>query len=204
MPSMTPAIVTSLGAIAGTIDGDIAAFRGIPFAALPAGAGRWRAAGSAPSWAGVRNAVVFGPDPIQPRGDSPTLRSPGNSEDALLLNIWKPAKPSGEPLPVMVWFEGGSFMTISPSNTRIDGAALARRGVIIVTVAYRVNILGFLAHPLLTAESEHHASGNYGMMDQIAALRWVRENIAAFGGDDKRVTLFGVSAGSASIALLLT
>ena len=204
MPTMTPPVTTSLGAIAGTVDGDVAVFRGIPFAASTAGAGRWRAPGSAASWTGVREAVEFGPDPIQPRGTGPTLRSPGNSEDALLLNIWKPAKHADEPLPVMVWFEGGSFMTISPSNTRIDGAALARRGVILVTVAYRVNVLGFLAHPLLTAESEHHASSNYGMMDQIVALRWVRENIAAFGGDAKRVTLFGVSAGSASIALLLT
>jgi para-nitrobenzyl esterase len=204
MPTMTPPAVTSLGAIAGTVDGDVAVFRGIPFAATPAGAGRWRAAGEPEPWSGVREAAAFGPDPIQPRGTSPTLRSPGNSEDALLLNIWKPAQLSDEPLPVMVWFEGGSFMTISPSNTRIDGAALARRGVILVTVAYRVNILGFLAHRLLTAESEHAASSNYGMMDQIAALRWIRENIAAFGGDAKRITLFGVSAGSASIALLLT
>jgi carboxylesterase type B len=204
MPTMTPPIMTSHGAVAGTVDGDIAVFRGIPFAASTAGAERWRAPHAPAAWTGVRQAVAFGPDPIQPRATAPTLRSPGTSEDALLLNVWKPAQHSAEPLPVMVWFEGGSFMTISPSNTRIDGAALARRGVILVTVAYRVNVFGFLAHPLLTAESEHRASSNYGMMDQIAALRWVRENIAAFGGDAGRITLFGVSAGSASIALLLT
>lgn len=204
MPNMTPPITTSRGAIAGTVDGDVAVFRGIPFAASAGGAARWRAPGAVEAWSGVREAVAFGPDPIQPRKEGPTLRSPGNSEDALLLNIWKPAKPSDEPLPVMVWLEGGSFMTVSPSNTRIDGAALARCGVILITVAYRVNVPGFLAHPLLTAESEHHASSNYGMMDQIAALRWVRENIGAFGGDANRITLFGVSAGSASIALLLT
>ena len=104
----------------------------------------------------------------------------------------------------MVWFEGGGFMTVSASNARIDGAPLARRGVILVTVAYRVNIFGFLAHPLLTAESDHHASSNYGLLDQLAALAWIRENIGAFGGDAGRITLFGVSAGSASIALLLT
>lgn len=205
MPTLTEPIHTSYGDLAGTIDGDVAVFRGIPFAASTAGDARWRAPGEVAPWSGVREAVAFGPDPIQPvpkRADA--LRSPGTSEDALLLNIWKPAEQSDTPLPVMVWFEGGSFMTISPSNTRIDGAALARRGVILVTVAYRVNIFGFLAHPLLTAESEHHASSNYGLMDQIAALTWIRENIKAFGGDSTRITLFGVSAGSASIALLLT
>ena len=205
MPTLTEPIHTSYGDIAGTIDGDVAVFRGIPFAASTAGEARWRAPGALAPWSGVREAVAFGPDPIQPvpkRADA--LRSPGTSEDALLLNIWKPAAQSDTPLPVMVWFEGGSFMTVSPSNTRIDGAQLARRGVILVTVAYRVNIFGFLAHPLLTAESEHHASSNYGLMDQVAALTWIRENIEAFGGDSTRITVFGVSAGSASIALLLT
>jgi para-nitrobenzyl esterase len=205
MPTLTPPVQTTHGSIAGAIEGDIAVFRGIPFAASQAGDARWRAPGELAAWSGVRAATAFGPDPIQPRPKrEDTLRSDGNSEDALLLNIWKPARHDGAPLPVMVWFEGGGFMTISASNTRIDGAVLARRGVILVTVAYRVNIFGFLAHPLLTAESEHHSSSNYGMLDQIAALRWIRANIAAFGGDDTRITVFGVSAGSASIALLLT
>jgi carboxylesterase type B len=197
-------IETTHGAIAGTIDGDLAIFRGIPYAASTAGAGRWRAPGALAPWSGVRDASAFGPDPIQPPRPARETRASGLSEDALNLNIWKSLAHVGEALPVMVWFEGGSFMTVSASNTRIDGAALARRGVILVTVNYRVNIFGFLAHPLLTAESEHHASSNYGLMDQIAALTWIRANIAAFGGDPHRITLFGVSAGSASIALLLT
>lgn len=183
---------------------DVRAYLGIPYAASCAGEGRWRAAGEVAGWDGTREANAFGPDPIQPLLPDPYRRSPGMSEDCLSLNVWRPAHREGEPLPVMVWFEGGSFMTVSGASARIDGAALARRGVVVVTVNYRVNIFGFLAHPLLTAESEHRASSNYGLMDQIAALRWVRASIAAFGGDATRVTVFGVSAGSASIALLLT
>lgn len=179
-------------------------YLGIPYAASCAGDRRWRAPVDGPAWNGTREAVAFGPDPIQPQNLDPFRRSPGISEDCLTVNVWTPAVRGDEPLPVMVWFEGGSFMTVSGASARIDGAALTRRGVIVVTVNYRVNIFGFLAHPLLTAESEHHASGNYGLMDQIAALRWVRANIAAFGGDSTRVTVFGVSAGSASISLLLT
>jgi para-nitrobenzyl esterase len=201
--TLTPPVTVNGGVLAGRDDGDVHAYLGIPYAASTGGANRWRAPGPAPEWTGTREATAFGPDPIQPRPDDPHRRAPGISEDCLSLNIWKPARHDG-PLPVMVWFEGGSFMTVSGASARIDGAALARRGVILVTVNYRVNIFGFLAHPLLSAESEHHASSNYGLMDQIAALRWLRANIAAFGGDAGRITLFGVSAGSASIALLLT
>jgi para-nitrobenzyl esterase len=204
MVNLTPIVSLAQGPLVGRDDGDVSAYLGIPYAASTAGDARWRAPGSAPEWTTERRAVAFGPDPIQPPKADPHRRSPGISEDSLALNVWKPNRPSGAPLPVMVWFEGGSFMTVSGASARIDGAALARRGVILVTVNYRVNIFGFLAHPLLTAESEHHASSNYGLMDQIAALRWVRANIAAFGGDARRITLFGVSAGSASIALLLT
>jgi len=201
---LTPRVTTTGGLLAGRIDDDVAAYLGVPYAASCAGAGRWRAPGDAPGWSGTREAVAFGPDPIQPQGPDPHRRSPGISEDCLTVNVWRPGGHENDPLPVMVWFEGGSFMTVSGASARIDGAALARRGIVIVTVNYRVNIFGFLAHPLLTAESEHRASSNYGLMDQIAALRWVRTNIAAFGGDATRVTVFGVSAGSASIALLLT
>lgn len=204
LTDLTSRIATTGGSLVGRLDDDVSAYLGIPYAASCAGERRWRAPGEAPGWSGTREAVAFGPDPIQPLGADPHRRSPGISEDCLTVNVWRPARREDDPLPVMVWFEGGSFMTVSGASARIDGAALARRGVVVVTVNYRVNIFGFLAHPLLTAESEHRASSNYGLMDQIAALRWVRANIAAFGGDSTRVTVFGVSAGSASIALLLT
>jgi para-nitrobenzyl esterase len=200
----TPQVTTTGGSLTGRSTGDVDSYLGIPYAASCAGDRRWRAPGDAPAWTGTREAVAFGPDPIQPQSPDPFRRSPGISEDCLTVNVWTPAARGDEPLPVMVWFEGGSFMTVSGASARIDGSQLARRGVIVVTVNYRVNIFGFLSHPLLTAESAHHASSNYGLMDQIAALRWVRANIAAFGGDVTRVTVFGVSAGSASISLLLT
>lgn len=126
------------------------------------------------------------------------------SEDCLTLNIWTPARSANQRLPVMVWLPGGSFVAGSGADPICDGEKFARKGVVLVTINYRVGLFGFLAHPLLTRESEHGASGNYGLMDQIAALRWVQTNIAAFGGDPKRVTVFGVSAGGASISLLLT
>jgi para-nitrobenzyl esterase len=200
----TPQVTTTGGSLTGHIAGDVDSYLGIPYAASCAGDRRWRAPGDAPAWTGTREAVAFGPDPIQPQSPDPFRRSTGISEDCLTVNVWASTARGDEPLPVMVWFEGGSFMTVSGASARIDGARLARRGVIVVTVNYRVNIFGFLAHPLLTAESAHRASSNYGLMDQIAALRWVRANIAAFGGDATRVTVFGVSAGSASISLLLT
>jgi carboxylesterase type B len=200
----TAQVTTTGGSLIGRSAGGVDSHLGIPYAASCAGDQRWRAPGDAPAWTGTREAVAFGPDPIQPQSPDPFRRSPGISEDCLTVNVWAPAARGDEPLPVMVWFEGGSFMTVSGASARIDGAQLARRGAIVVTVNYRVNIFGFLAHPLLTAESAHHASSNYGLMDQIAALRWVRANIAAFGGDAARVTVFGVSAGSASISLLLT
>jgi carboxylesterase type B len=199
-----PRVTTTSGSLTGLSSDGVDSYLGIPYAASCAGDRRWRAPGDAPVWTGTREAAAFGPDPIQPQSPDPFRRSPGISEDCLTVNVWRPAAHGDEPLAVMVWFEGGSFMTVSGASSRIDGAALARRSVIVVTVNYRVNIFGFLAHPLLTAESEHHASSNYGLMDQIAALRWVQANIAAFGGDAKRVTVFGVSAGSASISLLLT
>jgi carboxylesterase type B len=202
--TLTAPVALSVGTLVGRSDDGVNAYLGIPYAPSTGGAGRWRAPGAPPEWTGVREATSFGPDPIQPRGPDPYRRSPGISEDSLTLNVWTPAAHDGAPLPVMVWFEGGSFMTVSGASARIDGAQFARRGVVLVTVNYRVNIFGFLAHPLLTAESEHHASSNYGLMDQLAALRWIRANIAAFGGDSQRVTVFGVSAGSASIGLLLT
>ena len=203
--TLTPPVSTTEGSVVGRIDDDVCAFLGIPYAASCAGARRWRAAGRRCRLDRDARGHRFrtGSDPAAESGSAPAFARHLRG----LPNAQRVATGRGrddDPLPVMVWFEGGSFMTVSGASARIDGAALARRGVVVVTVNYRVNIFGFLAHPLLTAESAHRASGNYGLMDQIAALRWVRANIAAFGGDATRVTVFGVSAGSASISLLLT
>jgi carboxylesterase type B len=202
MSDGNPTVKVPGGTLAGSRSGDVNAYFGIPYGASPAGEYRWRAPRPAEPWSGVRDATRFGPDPIQPPGK--VSRAPGIDEDCLTVNVWTPADRASGPWPVMVWIEGGSFMTESGAYARTDGSAFARRGVVLVTINYRVNVFGFLAHPLLTKESPHHASGNYGMMDQLAALRWVRENIAAFGGDAGQITVFGVSAGSASIALFLT
>lgn len=204
MDTLTSVVQLQSGNLAGLRSGDVCSYLGVPFAGSTAGEGRWRPPGPAPSWTGTREATAFGPEPIQPPRADRRSRAPGTSEDALSLNIWTPADTAGRPWPVMVWLEGGSFMTGGGAGERIDGAALARRGVVLVTLNYRLSVFGFLAHPLLTAESGHQASSNYGLMDQLAALRWLRENVRAFGGDPNRITVFGVSAGSASIGLLLT
>jgi para-nitrobenzyl esterase len=130
------------------------------------------------------------------------FQSAAESEDCLTLSVWTPAKP-GAHLPVMVWIHGGGFFAGASDEQRHDGSALASRGVVLVTINYRLGVMGFLAHPQLTAESSHHASGNYGLMDQIAALHWVHDNIAAFGGDPKNVTIFGESAGSFAVSELM-
>jgi para-nitrobenzyl esterase len=204
METLTSVVHTTSGSLAGLRNGDICTYWGIPFAASTAGAGRWAPPGPAPTWTGTREATAFGYDPIQPPNPKKRSRAPGQSEDCLSLNIWTPAERGSEPWPVMVWLEGGSFMTESGAGEHIDGAPLARHGVVLVTLNYRLSIFGFLAHELLTKESPHHFSSNYGLLDQLAALRWLKANVAAFGGDPKRITVFGVSAGSASIALLLT
>ena len=173
---------------------------GIRFAEPPVGQRRWQP----PVFVGDAAPLgTWAPDCPQPP-DPGRTRAPGQDEDCLFLNVWAPATPPAEPLPVLVWFYGGSFLFGSASDPACDGAALAARGAVVVTAAYRVGLLGYLAHPALTAESPHGSSGNYGLLDQLAALRWVRERIADFGGDAGRVTAFGVSAGSASLALLQT
>ena len=202
----TPASVRiATGELAGTATSDgVRVFRGIPYAAPPVGPLRWKPPQAPAPWTGVREASAFGHDPMQL--DEPAARgslAPGMSEDCLTLNIWAPAQPQAGGAPVMVWFDGGGFIACSGAKARTDGANFARRGVVLVTVNYRVGAFGFLAHPQLTAESEHRASGNYGFLDHIAALAWVRDNIAAFGGDPGRVTAFGFSAGGASTGLLL-
>jgi para-nitrobenzyl esterase len=201
-----PAIVveTMSGPIRGEAIGDVRVFRGVPYAAPPVGLLRWRPPVAPPPWTGVRDATRFGDDCPQRTALPIGSRAPGQSEDCLTLNIWTPAQDASERLPVTVWIFGGSFVFGSAAEERADGLPFARDGVLHVTVNYRVGMFGFLAHPALTAESGDGTSGNYGLLDQIAALRWVRDNIARFGGDPARVTLFGVSAGAASIGLLMT
>ncbi|OZI35995.1 para-nitrobenzyl esterase PnbA [Bordetella genomosp. 1] len=198
------AVQTEGGRIAGLAGtaGGVVAFRGIPYAAPPLGALRWRPPGPAPHWKGVRDGTRFGADCVQP-AEYPELRGGGMSEDCLFLNVWTPAHRPQARLPVMVWFHGGGFRYGSGSHPSYDGAALAGRGAVVVTVNYRLGLLGFMAHPGLSAESPTHASGNYGLMDMLAALRWVQRNIAAFGGDPARVTVFGQSSGAHAISTML-
>ncbi len=178
--------------------GQVSVFKGIPFAAAPVGKLRWREPQPVRPWNEPRQAINFGPDPIQSGGLRPT------SEDCLYLNVWTPNPSQTAQLPVMVWFYGGGFTAGSGADPLFDGTAFARKGVVLVTANYRVGLFGFMAHRLLTAESPHRSSGNYGLMDQVAALRWVRDNIGAFGGDPGRVTAFGESAGASSLSVLLT
>jgi len=200
---MAEFVETGSGRVAG-IPGKVSIFKGIPFAAPPLGQLRWRPPVPVTPWSGVRPAVEAGPDPVQVPLPGSAPRTRPMSEDCLTLNIWTPAARGGENLPVMVWIPGGSFVAGSGADPMCDGENFARKGVVLVTINYRVGLFGFLAHPALTSESEHHASGNYGLLDQIAALRWIRDNIAAFGGNPNYVTAIGVSAGSASISLLMT
>jgi para-nitrobenzyl esterase len=176
-------------------------FKGIPYAAPPVGPLRWRPPQPVTPWPDVREAMQFGSD--LPQAPDPRLRAPAQSEDCLYVNVWAPAGAAAGSLPVMVWIHGGGFVGGSGSDLRSDGALLAHRGVVVVSFNYRAGLFGFLAHPALSRESPEGVSGNYGLLDQIAALHWVQRNIAQFGGDPQRVTAFGVSAGSASISLLL-
>lgn len=196
-----PMIVqTSTGALAGS-GCDIRVFKGIPFAAPPIGPLRWRPPEPPTPWHGVRDATQFGADCMQKR--LPETRAPGVSEDCLTLNVWAPAQNGGRALPVMVWVFGGGFVDGSGSLPIYDGEALARKGVILVTVNYRTGVFGFLAHAALAAESPNHSAGNYGILDVIAALRWLKSNVGAFGGDPNRVTVFGESAGASLLDMVL-
>lgn len=177
-------------------------FKGIPYAAPPVGPLRWRPPAAVAAWDGIRPALAFGAD--CPQTPNPGFRAPAQSEDCLFLNVWAPADAVPGTLPVMVWIPGGGFVGASGSDLRTDGARIAANGVVVVTLNYRCGLFGFLAHPGLSSESPEGVAGNYGLLDLVAALRWVACNIAGFGGDPRRVTAFGVSAGSASIGLLLT
>ena len=203
-PGAGPVVKTDRGAIAGKLsdDGQVRAFLGIPYAAPPLGPLRWRPPQLAARWHDVRNTQSYGSHCVQVnRFADMQFHDAGESEDCLTLNVWAPqAAAEGAKLPVMVWIYGGGFYAGSTSESRQDGANFARKGVILVSMNYRLNIFGFFAHPALAAESPEHAAGNYGLMDQAAALNWVKRNIAAFGGDSGNITLFGESAGSASVS----
>ena len=181
---------------------DVWAYLGIPYAAPPTGRLRWRLPEPPRPWSGIRDAAAFGADPVQPPGLRAS-RAPGMAEDCLYLNVWAPKERREGGWPVLVWSCGGAFTTGSGAFAEDDPARLAARGAVVVSFNIRLNIFGFLAHPALSAESPHGASGNYGILDQAAALAWVRENIAQFGGDAGRITFFGQSAGAAVGALLL-
>jgi para-nitrobenzyl esterase len=186
---------------------DVRVYRGVPFAAPPVGDLRWKAPQPPAAWQGVRQATEFSSACWQTQYSSASAiyqaPLPKLSEDCLYLNIWTPAKAAKDKLPVMVWIHGGAFTRGSGSSHSYNGEILARKGAVIVTINYRLGIFGFFAHPELSAESEHHASGNYALLDQIAALQWVQKNIAAFGGDPSRVTIFGESAGSWAVNALM-
>jgi para-nitrobenzyl esterase len=185
------------GLVQGTFANALAVYRGIPFAAPPLGVLRWRAPQPAATWEGVRPAVRFGPSPIQG-----SRNGPGMSEDCLYLNVWTPAKTTNAGIPVLVWIYGGGFAGGATSEPNYNGEKLARKGVVLVSIAYRVGQLGFLAHPELSAETTNRVSGNYGLLDMIAGLQWVQRNIAAFGGDPNKVTIFGESAGGIAVSML--
>ncbi len=191
------------GRVEGVTTDGVTSFKGIPFAAPPVGNLRWRAPQPVRPWSGIKKADHFGPSCMQ---DPKTLKQHGlplgTSEDCLYLNVWTAARSARERLPVMVWIYGGGFVGGTANDPVYDGTHLARKGVILVSVAYRVGALGFLADPELSAESPHHVSGNYGLRDMIAALEWVRANIRRFGGDPSRVTIFGQSAGGIAVSIL--
>jgi para-nitrobenzyl esterase len=201
-----PVVEAPAGALSGQSEGDLRVFRGIPYAVPPVGARRWRPPSPMPQWHGVREANAFGPACVQPQsGGLSTIysnRPMPMSEDCLTLNIWAPA--GARHAPVIVWIHGGALWTGSSREALYDGTHMAERGAIVVSINYRLGVLGWLAHPGLSAESQQRVSGNYGLLDQIEALRWVRRNIGAFGGDAANVTVAGESAGALSILYLMS
>jgi para-nitrobenzyl esterase len=200
----SPIVRAPAGAVRGTVEGDLHVFRGLPYAAPPVGSMRWKAPVAAASWQGIRDATKFGAACYQPKPRAASIYAdppPEMSEDCLFLNIWAPA--AARNTPVMVWIHGGSLTGGASSEMMYDGTALAKRGIVLVSINYRLGALGYLALPELSAESPDRISGNYGLLDQIEALRWVKRNIAAFGGDPNHVTIAGESAGGLSILYLL-
>jgi para-nitrobenzyl esterase len=208
--SQLSTVQTKNGTVTGTEIGNIHIFKGIPFAAPPVGDLRWKAPQPVKNWQGILKCEGFSASPMQSNPvpfmmwTEEFITPPKSlSEDCLYLNIWTPAKSSADKLPVFVWIYGGGFTSGSAACAVYDGEELANKGVIFVSFNYRVGVLGFLAHPELSMESANKVSGNYGLLDQIAALQWIRENIAAFGGDPGKVTIAGQSAGSMSVGALI-
>lgn len=194
------------GQIEGVIDTNtgLHMFYGIPYAKPPVGNLRWKAPEPLDNWEGIKETKSFGDRPMQVKlWDDLNYRSEKISEDCLYLNVWTPAKDDDDNLPVLVYIHGGGLMAGDGSELRYDGASMAQQGIVVVTINYRLNIFGFLAHPDLSAASDNEASGNYGLMDQIAALKWVKENISAFGGNPSKITIAGESAGSTSVSTLM-
>src|SRR5512133_1358410 len=190
-------VKVSEGLLQGTSEYGLTVYKGIPFAAPPVGNLRWRAPQPAEKWEGIKQADKFAPAPMQ-GGNPPS----GKSENCLYLNIWTPAKSANEKIPVLVWIYGGGFSFGSTAEPVYSGEKLAKKGVVLVSIAYRVGQLAFLAHPELSAESPNNVSGNYGLLDMIAGLQWIQKNIAAFGGDPEKVTIFGESAGGIAVSML--
>jgi len=196
-----PIAKVETGALQGVTSNGVTAFKGVPYAAAPVGDLRWRAPKSAAAWSGTRDASKLSPDCVQGRMPGSPEPAP-QAEDCLFANVWRPAS-AAKKLPVMVWIHGGAFVNGGSSSPETWGDAMAKRGLVFVTFNYRLGRFGFFGHPALSAESPDEATGDYGLMDQMAALAWVRRNIAAFGGDPKNVTVVGGSAGGISINLLL-
>jgi len=199
-----PIVKTADGLLEGVYSSGISIFKGIPFAQPPLGNLRWREPMPVKPWQGLRKADHFGPRAMQlPLFSDMNFRSDGVSEDCLYLNVWAPAKSTVSLLPVLVYFYGGGLVAGDGSEYRYDGESMARKGIVSITVNYRLSVFGFFSHPELTKESPHQASGNYGFLDQVAALKWVKQNIKAFGGDPEKVTIAGESAGSFSVSALM-
>ena len=199
-------VTTDRGMVEGelTADGKVVAFKGIPYAAPPTGELRWKAPQDAAKWSGVKETKTFGYHCVQTGGYADMLfHDPGPSEDCLTLNVWTPAGAKKGSLPVMVWIFGGGFLNGGTSESRQDGQFLAHRDVVVVSMNYRLGIMGFMTHPELAGESGHNSSGNYGLMDIAAALEWVKRNAAEFGGDANNVTVFGESAGSFAVSTVM-
>src|SRR3954464_12308674 len=209
--AISETVKTDAGQLQGTIQESVRVFKGVPFAAAPVGPLRWREPQPAMKWEGVRKADKYGdvcmqrpsPQRFPPNAATDLPGSPGMSEDCLYLNVWTNANAASAKQPVILWAYGGAYTEGAGSMPLQDGAALAKKGVIVVTFNYRLGSLGFYSHPELDAESGHNASGNQAMLDAIAALKWVQANIANFGGDPKNVTVFGESAGAVMSATLV-
>lgn len=204
MNAQKPQVKINDGILEGMNESGVKVFKGVPFAAAPVGNLRWKAPQPVEKWKDVRKATEYGPNPMQqPVFGDMNFGTKEMSEDCLYLNIWTPSKTMNEKLPVLIYFNGGGLMAGSGSEPRYAGMSMARKGIISITANYREGIFGFFAHPQLSEETAYKGSGNYGFLDQVAAIQWVKNNIAAFGGDPSRITIVGESAGSMSVSALM-